>query len=76
MTTAIEKSKPKGLRVRGIQCGNDRAGFSAKDYSNVMPLLPMYEDLVKQELTPELCKSFKELRLKMVKVRTGIRGHP
>lgn len=35
-------------------------------------LAKIYEDLIKQELTPELSKDSKELRLKLVKVRTGI----
>jgi hypothetical protein len=35
-------------------------------------LMQDYEELVKKELTPELCKEFRELRLKFVKVRTGI----
>lgn len=35
-------------------------------------LRPMYEALITQELTPALCSNAKELRLKLVKVRTGI----
>jgi len=35
-------------------------------------LKPMYEELIKGELTPVLCSDAKQLRLKLVKVRTGI----
>lgn len=32
----------------------------------------IYKELITKELTPELCKRSKEIRLKLVKVRTGI----
>ena len=35
-------------------------------------LVAIYDQLIKSELTPELCKEAKEVRLKLVKVRTGI----
>lgn len=35
-------------------------------------LIPLYEALITEELTPALCGKAKELRLKLVKVRTGI----
>lgn len=35
-------------------------------------LKSVYEGLLTKELTPELCKEAKEIRLKLVKVRTGI----
>ena len=35
-------------------------------------LVAVYDQLIKSELTPELCKEAKEVRLKLVKVRTGI----
>jgi len=35
-------------------------------------LIYFYEQVINQEITPELCKQAKEVRLKLVKVRTGI----
>jgi predicted nuclease with TOPRIM domain len=35
-------------------------------------LLFYYEQIIVKEITPELCKEAKEIRLKLVKVRTGI----
>ena len=35
-------------------------------------LLFYYEQIIAKEITPELCKEAKEIRLKLVKVRTGI----
>ena len=35
-------------------------------------LVAIYDQLITSELTPELCKEAKEVRLKLVKVRTGI----
>ena len=35
-------------------------------------LVSIYDQLITSELTPELCKQAKEVRLKLVKVRTGI----
>ena len=71
MTTAIEKVNPKDYGLEESSVATIEQAFQPKIIERDA-LVPMYEDLVKQELTPELCKSFKELRLKMVKVRTGI----
>lgn len=35
-------------------------------------LITIYEQLITSEITPELCKQAKDIRLKLVKVRTGI----
>jgi hypothetical protein len=36
--------------------------------------VPMYENLIKAEITPKLCSEAGDLRKKLVKVRTGIAG--
>lgn len=71
MTTAIEKVNPKDYGLEESSVATIEQAFQPKIIERDA-LVPMYEALVKQEITPELCKSFKELRLKMVKVRTGI----
>jgi len=70
-TAIIEKVNPKdfGLEVKNVK-GIEQAFIPKIIEKNA--LVPIYETLIKKELTEELSVQAKELRLKLRKIRTGI----
>ena len=71
MTTELSKLNPKDYGLEESNAATIISAFQPKAIEKDA-LMQDYEELVKKELTPELCKEFRELRLKFVKVRTGI----
>lgn len=71
METALVKIDPKefGLNDQNVQ--EIEQAFLPK-IAERDGYIPVFEQLIIKELTPQLCVEAKELRLKLVKVRTGI----
>jgi DNA repair exonuclease SbcCD ATPase subunit len=71
MTTEIAKLNPAEYGLKENEVQPIEAAFMPKIIEREA-LMEIYESLITQELTPELCTQAKSLRLKFVKVRTGI----
>lgn len=71
MTTEIVKINPAEYGLNEAQVQPIESAFMPKIVERDI-LKIIYEELITQELTPELCSDAKALRLKLVKVRTGI----
>lgn len=71
MTTEIAKINPAEFGLQEAQAQTIEAAFMPKIIERD-GLMKVYETLITEELTPELCVEAKALRLKLVKVRTGI----
>jgi hypothetical protein len=67
----IVKLNPAEYGLQEVQAQTIEQAFMPKIVERDA-LKPMYEELIIGELTPELCSDAKALRLKLVKVRTGI----
>lgn len=70
-TTEIAKLDPKEFGLEESNVQTIEQAFQPKILERDA-LVPVYEELIKKEITPELCQDFKAMRLKLVKVRTGI----
>jgi hypothetical protein len=70
-TTEIAKLDPKEFGLEESNVQTIEQAFQPKIIERDA-LVPAYEELIKKEITPELCQEFKSMRLKLVKVRTGI----
>lgn len=70
-TTEIAKLDPKEFGLEESNVQTIEQAFQPKILERDA-LVPAYEELIKKEITPELCQEFKAMRLKLVKVRTGI----
>jgi hypothetical protein len=70
-TTEIAKLDPKEFGLEESNVQTIEQAFQPKIIERDA-LVPAYEELIKKEITPELCQEFKAMRLKLVKVRTGI----
>lgn len=71
MTTEISKINPAEFGLQEAQAKTIEAAFMPKIIER-NALAEMYETLITGEITPELSMEAKSLRLKLVKVRTGI----
>lgn len=71
MNTEIVKLNPAEYGLKEAEVQPIENAFMPKIVERDA-LKPIYEELITQELTPALCIKAKELRLKLVKVRTGI----
>jgi DNA repair exonuclease SbcCD ATPase subunit len=71
MNTEIVKLNPKEFGLEEKQVQTIEAAFMPKIVERD-GLKTIYSELITKEITPELCKEAKNLRLKLVKVRTGI----
>jgi hypothetical protein len=71
MNTEIVKLNPAEYGLKEDEVQPIEKAFMPKIVEREA-LKPMYEALITEELTPALCVKSKELRLKLVKVRTGI----
>ena len=71
MTTEIIKINPEEYGLKEDQVKPIEAAFMPKIIERE-GLSIIYEKLITEELTPALCAQARELRLKLVKVRTGI----
>lgn len=71
MSTELVKVDPKEFGLEVEQVSTIEQAFLPKIQEREA-LVAIYEQLITSELTPELCKQAKEVRLKLVKVRTGI----
>jgi len=71
MTNELSKLDPKDYGLEESNVATIEQAFQPKIIERDA-LVPAYEELIAKELTPELCKDFHALRLKCVKVRTGI----
>lgn len=69
--TRIEKLDPKDFGLDEANVATIEQAFKPKILERDA-LVPLYEELTKKELTPELCSDFHALRMRCVKVRTGI----
>ena len=67
----LEKIKPEEFGLQESEVVIIEQAFMPKIVERDA-LKTVYEDLLIQEITPELCKEAKSLRLKLVKIRTGI----
>ena len=67
----ISKIDPKEFGLEESQAATVESAFMPKIVERD-GLKPIYEQLLTQEITPALCLDAKVLRLKLVKVRTGI----
>ena len=67
----ISKIDPKEFGLEESQAATVESAFMPKIVERD-GLKPIYEQLLTQEITPALCLEAKVLRLKLVKVRTGI----
>ena len=67
----LEKINPNEFGLEVSQVETIEQAFLPKIQEREA-LVAIYDQLIKSELTPELCKEAKEVRLKLVKVRTGI----
>ena len=70
-TTAIEKLNPAEYGLKETDATTIEKAFEPKIIEREA-LIEIYESLITGELTPALCAEAKALRLKFVKVRTGI----
>lgn len=71
MNTEIVKLNPAEYGLKETEVQPIEKAFMPKIVERDA-LKPIYEALITEELTPALCVKSKELRLKLVKVRTGI----
>lgn len=71
MKTEIIKVDPKEFGLESNQVTTIEQAFLPKIQEREA-LAEIYNGLITGEITPELCKQAKEVRLKLVKVRTGI----
>ncbi len=71
MTNELAKIDPKEFGLEQKEAATIEQAFLPK-IAERDALLEMYESMLKAEITPAVCKQAKELRLKLVKVRTGI----
>lgn len=71
MNNELVKIDPKEFGLEVEQVSTIEQAFLPKIQEREA-LVAIYEQLITSELTPELCKNAKEVRLKLVKVRTGI----
>lgn len=71
MTNELSKIDPKEYGLEQKQVTTIEQAFAPK-IAERDALLEMYETMLKVEITPAVCKQAKELRNKLVKVRTGI----
>jgi DNA repair exonuclease SbcCD ATPase subunit len=71
MTTEIAKINPAEYGLQEAQVKTIEEAFMPKIIERD-GLMQVYETLITEEITPELCVRAKALRLKFVKVRTGI----
>ena len=71
MSTELMKVDPKEFGLEVEQVSTIEQAFLPKIQEREA-LVAIYDQLITSELTPELCKKAKEVRLKLVKVRTGI----
>lgn len=71
MTTEIVKIDPKEYGLQDEQVKIIEAAFMPK-IAERDGIKPIYEEIIAAEITRELCKRAKDLRIKLVKVRTGI----
>lgn len=62
--------KPEEYNLDTVQANEISEAFRPK-LIEMNQLIPEYTELIKQETTPETAKQAKELRLKLVKIRTG-----
>jgi hypothetical protein len=67
----LEKIKPEEFGLQESEVVIIEQAFMPKIVERDA-LKTVYEDLLIQEITPELCQKAKSLRLKLVKIRTGI----
>jgi hypothetical protein len=67
----LEKVSPKEFGLDVEQASTIEQAFLPKIQERDA-LVSIYENLIKSELSPDVCKQAKEVRLKLVKVRTGI----
>jgi len=71
MTTEIVKVNPAEFGLKEAEVQPIESAFMPKIIEREA-LREVYENVINQELTPALCTEAKSLRLKLVKVRTGI----
>lgn len=71
MTTELKKVDPKEYGLEVEQVSTIEQAFLPKIQEREA-LVAIYDQLITSELTPDLCKQAKEVRLRLVKVRTGI----
>ena len=71
MSTELVKVDPKEFGLEVEQVSTIEQAFLPKIQEREA-LVAIYDQLITSELTPELSKQAKEVRLKLVKVRTGI----
>ena len=71
MSTELLKVDPKEFGLEVEQVSTIEQAFLPKIQEREA-LVAIYDQLITSELTPELSKQAKEVRLKLVKVRTGI----
>ena len=71
MSAELVKVDPKEFGLEVEQVSTIEQAFLPKIQEREA-LVAIYDQLITSELTPELCKQAKEVRLKLVKVRTGI----
>ena len=67
----IEKLNPEEFGLQKAEATTIEKAFEPKIIEREA-LAGIYQELIKSELTPELCDEARALRLKLVKVRTGI----
>lgn len=71
MSTEITKIDPKEFGLDEVQVVTIEQAFAPK-IAERDGLTEIYQQVITKELTPELCSEAKQIRLKLVKVRTGI----
>ena len=71
MENQIEKLNPQDFGLEVEKVATIEQAFLPKIIERDA-IAVIYEQLITSELTPELCKKAKEVRLQLVKVRTGI----
>lgn len=71
MSNELVKVDPKEFGLEVEQVSTIEHAFLPKIQEREA-LVAIYDQLITSELTPELCKKAKEVRLNLVKVRTGI----
>lgn len=69
--TNLVKINPKEYGLEESSVKEIESAFAVK-LAEKEPLISMYKSLITKELNPQLCKEAKDLRNKLVKVRTGI----
>lgn len=71
MKNELEKVNPQEFGLEQVQAETIEQAFLPK-IAERDGYAVIYEQLITKELTPETCKQARELRLKLVKTRTGI----